>query len=282
MIDKILRNLPIFKGKQRLARILLKYKISRLQDLSFQGKYGCIYKVPNLKENIGFELFINGVYEEEIINFITHHMPKDGVLLDVGANIGAITLPICKQQKNIRALCIEASPRVYHYLQYNIEQNHLQNCIVINKAVTETENETVDFFSPVEKFGKGSLGNIFTQEAEKVETITLNSILTQNIFGKVDFIKIDIEGHEYAAFKGGDKVLTEENSPDILFEFVDWAEGLAKNYKPGDAQQLLLNYGFRLFKLSKAGRLSEIDTPLVKGAAMILASKKKKQVAYFN
>ena len=108
----------------------------------------------------------------------------------------------------------------------------MQNCLVINKAVTETDNETVDFFSPVEKFGKGSLESIFTQETEKVETITLNSILVQNVLGKVDFIKIDIEGHEYAAFNGGDKVLTKEDSLDILFEFLDWVEELAKNYKP--------------------------------------------------
>ncbi len=43
--------------------------------------------LPNIKENIGFELFINGVYEEEIINFIMDRLPKIGILIDIGANL---------------------------------------------------------------------------------------------------------------------------------------------------------------------------------------------------
>ena len=274
MIEQLLRRLPLFKGKQRLARVLLRNKMASGLDLQLTGKYGCAYKIPNIKENVGFELFINGVYEEEIINLIIERLPVNGVMLDIGANIGAIAIPVCKRRADINAIAIEASPRVYGYLRHNKELNHLQNCRLINKAVTDKDNETVKFFSPEEKFGKGSLSNVFTKEAEIVETISLDSVCKQNNFEEVNLIKIDIEGHEYGAFKGGAAILSKPNAPDILFEFVDWAEDLAVDRKPGDAQQLLLDFGYKLFHLNNKGYLVQIFIPFTKGAAMIMATKK--------
>lgn len=274
MIEKIFRKLPLFKGKQRLARGLLHNKIKRAHDLVVEGKYGCIYKIPNIKENLGFELFINGVYEEEIIDFILQRLPLNGVMLDIGANIGAIAIPVCKRRPDIRAIGIEASPRVYDYLKCNKELNNLHNFELINKAVTDNDGDTVDFFSPEEKFGKGSLASVFTKEAERVETIMLDTVFNQNNLTNADIIKIDIEGHEYGAFAGGAGVLNKADAPDILFEFVDWAEELAKDRKPGDAQQLLLDLGYKLFELNGTRNLSSLRSPLIKGVAMILATKK--------
>ena len=274
MIEQLLRKLPLFKGKQRLARLLLRNKMAIGRDIQLTGKYGCAYKIPNIKENVGFELFINGVYEEEIIDLIIERLPVNGVMLDIGANIGAIVIPVCKRRADISAIAIEASPRVYGYLQHNTALNHLQNCILINKAVTDKDNESVHFFSPEEKFGKGSLSSVFTNAAETVETISLDTIFSQNNIRKAHIIKIDIEGYEYGAFAGGSNILNMPDAPDILFEFVDWAEELAKDYKPGDAQQLLLDYGYKLFHLNNKGDLVKVSTPFTKGAAMIMATKK--------
>ena len=112
MVDQLLRRLPLFKGKQRLARVLLRNKIAMQRDIELTGKYGCAYKIPNIKETVGFELFINGVYEEEIINLIIERLPVNGVMIDIGANIGAVLIPVCKRRADISAIAIEASPRV--------------------------------------------------------------------------------------------------------------------------------------------------------------------------
>ena len=55
---------------------------------------------------------------------------------------------------------------------------------------------------------------------------------------------------------------------------MDWAEGLAKDIKPGDAQKLLIQYGYNLFIVSKKGKITPLSTPLTRGGAMIFASKK--------
>jgi FkbM family methyltransferase len=274
MIATILRKMPSFKGKQRLASWLLKKQVSTLSDIVVKGKYGCVYKIPNIRENIGFDIYINGLFEEDTIHFILNNTPRNGILIDIGANIGSITIPVCKLRSDIKAICIEASPRVYSYLEFNKESNQANNCSIVNMAVTDTDAQVVNFYSPVEKFGKGSLSSVFTSNAERVETITLDTLLEQKNIDQVDFMKVDIEGYEYFAFRGAKRILSRSDAPDILFEFLDWAEKEAKDIQPGAAQQILLEYGYKLFVLSKNNKKKQLFTPLNTGAAMILATKK--------
>jgi hypothetical protein len=85
--------LPLFKGKQTLARLLFKKAIANKKNFWVRGKQDCEYLLPNLIENIGFEIFINGIYEEETSDFFADKIPLNGVFLDLGANIGAVSIP---------------------------------------------------------------------------------------------------------------------------------------------------------------------------------------------
>lgn len=275
MIEKFLRRLPPFKGKQRIIKYLYRDLISKAKDLIIYGGYDCQYKVPNLKENIGFELFANGIYEKETICFIVNRLPANSIFVDIGANIGAIALPVCKQRSDIQALAIEASSNVFNYLKFNFENNKVNNCRLLNNAVSEKAGELVNFFSPDEKYGKGSMAAVFTDKSEPVETVTLESLLNKFEFDKIDLIKIDVEGFEYLVFKGGESILNSDNAPDILFEFVDWAEKLANGRKPGDAQELLIQFGYLLWEFESNGKLTPIKSPVSQGSIMIFATKKK-------
>lgn len=270
----MIRRLPPFKGKQRLARFLFKNKISRSIDITVDGQYGCRYMIPNIKEGIGFEIFINGIYEKETIGFLIDKLPANGCMIDIGANIGSVIIPICKRRNDINAISIEASKRVFDYLENNIKQNNIANCILINKAISEVDGSSVSFYSPVELYGKGSMSPVFTEQAEVVSTITLDSLITDLTLPVIDLIKIDVEGYEYHAFKGGEKLLSAAGAPDILFEFADWTEGLAKDTEPGDAQALLIRYGYKLFNFDHAGKLTGLTAPVISGSTMIWASKK--------
>lgn len=274
IIDRILRKLPIFRGKQRLSKWLLKTEIESLKNIETEDKIGCKYLLPNIKENIGFEIFINAVYEPETIELIIELLQPNALFLDIGANIGAISLPICKCRPDVSAYSIEASPRVFEYLKINTHLNELSNCTVINKAISDIDNQELNFYSPVDNYGKGSFANVFTNDAERVTTITLDSLLSKYSIVNPDVIKIDIEGFEYVAFKGGVHALSKPDAPDIIFEFVDWAERLSKLCVAGGAQQQLLDYGYSLYEIKKSGKLKLRETVITKGAAMLLATKK--------
>ena len=273
MFELILRKLPVFKGKLRLGRALFKRKVASNEIEFIKGNYNCIYKIPNLKENIGFEIFINGVYEKETIEFIIHKIPHNGCFIDIGANIGAICLPVCKQRPDINAFAVEASSKVYEFLKYNIENNFINNCISLNECISDVDGENVKFYSPLDLYGKGSMTPVFTNISEDILSIKLDTFIHGNRILNVKFIKIDIEGFEYLAFKGAKKLLSGSAAPDILFEFVDWAEETTKKCKQGDAQKILINYGYKLWKVQEKGKLIPLNSIIERGSCMIFATK---------
>ena len=68
------------------------------------------------------------------------------------------------------------------------------------------------------------MASSFAGSSEKVKTISVDTLLNDLKISELNFIKIDIEGYEYFAFKGAEKTLRHANAPDILFEFLDCAE----------------------------------------------------------
>ena len=87
-------------------------------------------------------------------------------------------------------------------------------------------------------------------------------------------MKVDVEGFEALTFIGGRRLLSGSQSPDILFEFVDWAEHQATNLRAGDAQALLMEYGYHIYVLENNKPGKRLMEPLTKGTAMFFASKR--------
>jgi FkbM family methyltransferase len=273
MISTIFRNIPSFKGKKRLLRFISQSKLASAKNFLVKGKYGCKYYLPNLKEALAFDIYTNGIYEQETHDFLFRSIGKNAVFLDLGANIGSITIPLCKRRPDIKAVCVEAAPWLADYLKRNLEVNELKNVTCIQKALYKQDNETFKFFSPQDEFGKGSLSPVYTKDGIDVSTITVDTILREHGIEKVGLIKIDVEGYEYYAFKGAEKLLTSENAPDILFEFADWAENLAQDITSGDAQQFLKKCGYNLYIFNTDQSLTPIENVISTGNYMLFASK---------
>lgn len=75
---------------------------------------------------------------------------------------------------------------------------------------------------------------------ETIQLDTIDSFIEENAISKVDFLKIDIEGHELEAFKGALKALENDKITLIQFEF-----GLASLYAGNtlkDFFEILSNY----------------------------------------
>ena len=256
-----------------MARMLLGKSLKVKTDIVVKGKYNLKYKIPNLVENIGFEILINGIYENDTIRFIVNRLPQNAVFIDVGANIGAIVLPVCRLKKDVSAIAIEASSRVFEYLETNRELNDIKNVILEKKAVSDVDDMELKFYSPETVYGKGSFAPVYTQVPEIVNTITLDTLIADVNISKVHFIKVDVEGFEYFVFKGAANLLQQKDAPDILFEFLDWAEGEVPGHQSGDAQRILIGYGYTLFELVNE-KLIPLPEILTERSAMLFATKK--------
>lgn len=275
MLRSFFSFLPPFKGKHRLARLFFSGKINNGKNLIVKGHYGIKYKVPNLKENVAFDIYVEGAYEKQYIHFLAENIPENGLLLDLGANIGSICIPVSKLRPDIKIIAVEASPRVFSYLEYNVGLNECANIFLENYALSSTDGEKIAFYSPEEKFGKGSMSPVFTDKAEYVDTVTVDSLLIRYNFKKVDFIKIDVEGYEANVFSGAKEILSGQDAPAILFEFAHWAENQAMNCKAGDAQQYLIALGYSLYNINDVKNETRLNQVLVNGTFMILARKGK-------
>lgn len=267
MLYKIFQLLPEVKGKHRLSRLLLSNTISKKNQLIY-CKNGLKFICPNFKENVSFELLINGIYEQRNIDFILNNIPHNAIIFDVGANIGAVAIPIAKKRPDVKIYCFEASKKVFSFLRENIALNGLTNVIPINCLLVDKVQGELPFYSPIELNGKGSMAPVFTSTSEMIQTETLDNFLELNKISKVNFIKIDVEGFECTVLSGGKTILT-KHKPKIFFEFLDWAEELSKVNQIGDAQRLLFNSGYQIFNLSN--QLIELQEPLLSGGADLVA-----------
>jgi FkbM family methyltransferase len=193
--------------------------------------------------------------------------------VDVGANVGVVSIPIAKVRPLASLLCLEADSRIHNILQENVRRNGCTGITSICCLVGAADGHDVDFFrAPDEKFGMGSVGPQFGVEPVRVAQRSLDSLISELGMPAIDMLKLDIEGAELGALQGAQRLLNSEKPPVIVFEFVDWAEARLPHQIPGDAQEFLLSHGYELHRLGPGGKTGErISKPLREGAAMLVA-----------
>jgi FkbM family methyltransferase len=264
------------RGKARFARLLLRSCL-QAQDVQIHARYNCTFVIPSLREPIGFHLLIDGVYEVEAVEFVLGRLRTGSVFVDIGANIGVFTLPAAaKIGPTGCVLAIEPAPRIFPYLNRNVTLNRLSNvrlrqCAAFNRA----EPKLPFWEAPIEHFGMGALAAQFHACPIAVSSQPLDRILIDESIGRVDVLKVDVEGCERAVFQGAEQLLTRDDAPVILFEFCDWAEARMPGGEVGDAQRLLLGYGYEIYRLSDFVRRQKnpLKDVIVRGFEMLVGVK---------
>jgi len=214
-VSQALRLLPPgISGKARLARLLLGSYL-QAQDVQLRDKYGCTIVIPSLREPIGFHLLIDGVYEVKSLEFALKRLRAGSVFVDVGANIGVFALPVARKVGSSGCvLAIEPSPRIFPYLKQNVTLNRLSNVRLRQCAAFDKDSELLPFYeAPIDHFGMGALAAQFHTNPIPVPAQTLDRILDGEGIGRVDLLKLDVEGFEAAVFRGAKRLLTGEDPP---------------------------------------------------------------------
>ena len=269
---RLLRCIPNqLTGKTRIRRAALRILRSHL-PVRIPDRYGNSIWCPSLDEPIAAALFASGVYEKETIDTILSHLPFDGTYIDVGANVGAIALPVAARRPNGRVICVEADPAIAAILQRNKEENGRSNITAV-ECVAGSEEKAISFYSaPAGRFGMGSIGPQFDAVPITLKQRTLDGILDELDIRDVNVVKLDIEGAELGALRGLSRRLASANPPVVIFEFADWAEGRISGQNPGDAQAFLISIGYRIFHFESGGiSRRALDTPVTCGSGMFLA-----------
>ncbi|WP_292675326.1 FkbM family methyltransferase, partial [Mesorhizobium sp.] len=101
------------------------------------------------RDEIETSVYRYGVWEPHLLEKIYSILfgKASGVFVDVGANIGAITVPLAKQFPHIKFFTFEPHPYVFAKLQFNVAVNSLINVKCINKAVCKGSDQNITFYA---------------------------------------------------------------------------------------------------------------------------------------
>jgi FkbM family methyltransferase len=150
-------------------------------------------------------------------DFLERFILQDGeCLVDVGANVGAWTLPASRRYKRISAF--EANPRKADILKRNLRLNGIGNVDVHPIALGERAEEKELFLYPTngqDSFFASHLGYWTTGEKMIVQVEELDSFKL-----RPTTIKIDTEGYELQVLKGALDTI-EHYSPKLIVETHD-------------------------------------------------------------
>lgn len=178
-----------------------------------ETRYGnLIY--PDKDMYVGKSIEKYGEYSYFETEFLKSLINAGDVVIDVGANIGALTVPLAQKiGPSGYMLAFEPQQFIYYILCGNIALNNLANTHVFQRLVAETDGEIRTI--PVLDFDKeGNFGALTAQETAEtvlacpVSTVSIDAL--QLTFAKL--IKVDVEGAEVEVLRGAKKTIERSGS----------------------------------------------------------------------
>ncbi len=168
-----------------------------------------LFSVDQSDLTVGWKLRRNAQYGVDELRWLSLYIIENTRVLVVGAHIGSLAIPISRSCKEVVA--VEANPHTFQLLSQNILLNQVKNCIPVNVAASD-KTETISFL--INKVNSGGSKRVpvrkdqiyyYDRPAEiKIPAYSLDEFLPDREF---DVIIMDIEGSEYFALKGMQRIL---------------------------------------------------------------------------
>lgn len=200
-------------------------------------------------------------YEPELA-YLGRVLSPGKVFVDAGANFGIYTLFASKMVGEAgRVISFEPSTRVFPILRRNIALNGSKNVLAFPVALTDKTGSAQLYYHAA--VGCDSLGKDASFEpdayAEEVATESLDTVLKHTSVGRLDVIKVDVQGAEELALRGASEIVASMR-PVIIFEF--FPEGAASlGLSPNGAWDFLQCRGYEFFVVAGRGTLSRMLSP---------------------
>lgn len=222
----VFRNIPLTRIKIFGAKILLfftsifvdtkKKHLIRRNNINFE---------VDLTEGIDLSLYLFNDFQSHVYEnkFVT--LKADDVIFDVGANVGIMSLNFANKATNGKVYAFEPTHYALNKFKRNLELNPelakritVTNCFVSAKSDANPNIVAFSSWSLTKRTENDHEFHLGTpMSAEGVPSITMDDFVQSNNITRLDFIKIDTDGHEYEVFSGAANTI-KTLRPKIIFE----------------------------------------------------------------
>lgn len=174
------------------------------------------FNVTNIEEAKGLwdEIFKGNSYYFDTDN-------QAPVIVDVGAHVGLSVAYFKQLYPNSRIVALEPNPTSFQLLNENIKLNQWQQVEPLQKAVWSKTGQVIEMYQDVSEDRwlstsgviKGAWNFLQSSQSYKAETVYLNDLIQ----GKVDLLKLDVEGAEQRVLVGPSQGLAQVER--LIFEY---------------------------------------------------------------
>ncbi|UCF19047.1 MAG: FkbM family methyltransferase [Gemmatimonadota bacterium] len=176
---------------------------------------------PTADPTLERPLFELGVYEAGTLRVLSELLQEGDVFVDVGANIGLITLAASLWVGQTgTVLAVEPVPRNYDVLNYNVALNDRKNIRTYRCALGSGPGMGKMYERPgVGWVGTSLVRTSDSSAAHEVTMSSLDALIEQSGQAFVSVVKIDVEGWELEVLRGAVQLLSREKAPAIVIEY---------------------------------------------------------------
>lgn len=191
-------------------------KLGRLPEVTYRFRNGAkLYcRSQSTDINEACVVFSGLEYPTELCR-LDPTAKREAVVLDLGGNIGAFTvwLAAINPATPMKVFAFEPHPGNAELMRRNCTLNRIEGVEVLEKAVAgEAGHVRLDISGGFDAFRIDSAA----ADAIEVEAITLRDFLDGRGIGRVDLLKMDIEGAEYGIVESDVQTLAERVGMMIL------------------------------------------------------------------
>lgn len=210
----------------------------------------------DLREGIDLAIYLFGYFEYETVRAYRRLLQPGDIVLDIGANIGAHTLPLAR--------CVSPTGKVIAFEPTNYAYNKLRQNISLNPPLAGLiQAEQIMLVDSEETQVKPRLYSSWQIHDASANThpkhggrlmdttgarnMTLDSYVMEHKPGAVSLIKMDVDGHECQVLRGARELL-QRDKPILLMELMPY--GLDEAGASLDKLLAILStHGYKLYEL---------------------------------
>jgi FkbM family methyltransferase len=208
---------------------------------------GYRYRLAAQRERVSEAMYVHGSCARNITTLMTATLPFVRSVIDVGANLGCVTIPIaCRFTGHI--LSIEPARATFALLTENLAMNGLARVVTAQVAISDVHGRLQLSHCP-SNAGDHRLASAPEEhrDGEPVDVVTLDSLVDAR-FPAPFLIKIDVQGHELHVLRSAPRLLAQPCI--VIAEY--WPYGLRlAGVSMRDVEQFLAATGFTCYEVAE-------------------------------